>query len=311
MATYVTKEQAQQIAQGVLDIVAAKDYEQKVNLRAMAYKDVVSESDLDTALAEKINTVAEAATYELKSVEATAGMASTYRLKKTTGTGANATSEFVGDAINIPKDIFVQDISNVLTAVADDTEHGILTGDKYVVFTVDVTGGNTRLLYLNLKDLVKAYTGGNGIVLGADNSISIKVDNANANGLTVGENGLGLGIATTSTAGAMSPTDKAKLDGIIEHTHETFEPRVGYEKLESAPSFGETFDMSQILTNNIGSVVAMNKCTVKIPDTVAVPSVDGAGGNAGLMSADDKAKLDAIEIATDEDIDDLIGGLTL
>ena len=60
-------------------------------------------------------------------------------------------------------------------------------------------------------DTVKA---GNGIKV-ENNTVSVKLDDANANGLTVGEDGLALGLATADAAGAMSAEDKAALDTVM------------------------------------------------------------------------------------------------
>lgn len=60
---------------------------------------------------------------------------------------------------------------------------------------------------------VTAYTAGNGIDV-TNHAVSAVVDTTNANGLTVGANGLAINVATQSTAGSMSATDKTKLDDI-------------------------------------------------------------------------------------------------
>lgn len=60
--------------------------------------------------------------------------------------------------------------------------------------------------------LGSSYTGGNGIDISEDNVISVKVDSTNSNGIEVTEQGIKLNPATSSTSGAMSGADKAKLD---------------------------------------------------------------------------------------------------
>ena len=59
---------------------------------------------------------------------------------------------------------------------------------------------------------VVSYTQGNGINISPENVISVVVDADNANGLAVDTNGIKLDVATSTTAGAMSGADKAKLD---------------------------------------------------------------------------------------------------
>lgn len=58
------------------------------------------------------------------------------------------------------------------------------------------------------------YTAGNGIDINASDVVSVKIDSTNASGLSADSSGLKLGTASQSTAGAMSSTDKTKLDGI-------------------------------------------------------------------------------------------------
>lgn len=59
---------------------------------------------------------------------------------------------------------------------------------------------------------VVSYTQGNGINISSENVISVVIAADNANGLAVDTNGIKLNVATPTTAGAMSGTDKAKLD---------------------------------------------------------------------------------------------------
>lgn len=319
MATYPTLEQTKTMIQSALNIVYAKEYEQKENLHALAYKDEVGEGELSAELVEKINSSYAGANinFDLVPVAADDGFVSAYQLAKITGTGESASTEYIGAKINIPKDIFMQDVSDILIATAADPEHNLAVGDKYVVFTVDIANGNTRRLYLKLTDLVDVYNGGNGIVLGEGNSFSLKISSTKANGLAVDGNGLRLENVVPSvdgvggTSGAMSARDKEKLDGLANFTHPAYSPLTGVETSNATPAFGETFSISQVATDELGSVTSLTSRTVKIPNAVAVPSEEGVGGNAGLMSATDKEKLDSIEFATDEDISDLIGELTL
>lgn len=59
---------------------------------------------------------------------------------------------------------------------------------------------------------VVSYTQGNGINISPENVISVVIAADNANGLAVDTSGIKLNVATSTTAGAMSATDKAKLD---------------------------------------------------------------------------------------------------
>lgn len=59
---------------------------------------------------------------------------------------------------------------------------------------------------------VVSYTQGNGINISPENVISVVVAADNANGLAIDTSGVKLNLATASSAGAMSSTDKTKLD---------------------------------------------------------------------------------------------------
>lgn len=123
----------------------------------------------------------------------------------------------VGADINIPKDYLVKSADIKVVAAADDPYTGAAAGDKYIDFVVNTVGGddNESHIYLSVQDLVDEYTAGDGIEISATNVIAIKLG-TNANGLKVGAAGLELDEATTTAAGAMSTTDKTKLDGVAE-----------------------------------------------------------------------------------------------
>lgn len=123
----------------------------------------------------------------------------------------------VGDDINIPKDYLVKSADIKVVAAADDPYTGAVVGDKYIDFVVNTVGGdgNESHIYLSVQDLVNEYTAGDGIEISATNVIAIKLS-TNANGLKVGAAGLELDEATTTASGAMSATDKTKLNGVAE-----------------------------------------------------------------------------------------------
>jgi hypothetical protein len=109
-----------------------------------------------------------------------------------------------GAAINIPKDLFVKSGEIV------DNPVGQPAG-KYIKLTLQ---NQDEPIYINVADLVDAYTAGNGITISATNVVSAKV--VAENGLSVGASGIAMALATTAAAGAMSSADKGKLDLIDE-----------------------------------------------------------------------------------------------
>lgn len=109
-----------------------------------------------------------------------------------------------GAAINIPKDLFVKRGKVV------DNPTGQLIG-KYIELTLQ---NQTNPIYINVADLVDAYTEGNGITISATNEISAKV--VAANGLSVGASGIAMVLSSGTANGAMSSDQFTKLGGIDE-----------------------------------------------------------------------------------------------
>lgn len=109
-----------------------------------------------------------------------------------------------GAAINIPKDLFVKEGKVV------DNPAGQPVG-KYIELTLQ---NQTNPIYINVADLVDAYTPGNGITISATNEVSAKV--VAANGLSVGASGIAMGLASGTANGAMSSDQFTKLGGIDE-----------------------------------------------------------------------------------------------
>lgn len=107
-----------------------------------------------------------------------------------------------GAAINIPKDLFVKEGKVV------DNPAGQPAG-KYIELTLQ---NQTNPIYINVADLVDAYTPGNGITISATNEVSAKV--VAANGLSVGASGIAMALASGTANGAMSSAQFTKLSGI-------------------------------------------------------------------------------------------------
>lgn len=139
---------------------------------------------------------------------ATDGYLASYQLQKA---GVS-----VGEVINIPKDYLVKS-AEIKTSTGDGDPSGLPANTKYIDFTINTYDtasgtGTESHIYLNVEDLVDVYTAGNGIEISDTNVVSAKV--VAGNGLSVGANGIAMGVASTTAAGAMSADDKTKLDGI-------------------------------------------------------------------------------------------------
>ena len=110
-----------------------------------------------------------------------------------------------GAAINIPKDLFVKEGKIV------DNPSGQPAG-KYIELTLQ---NQANPIYINVADLVDAYTEGNGITISGTNEISAKV--VAANGLSVGATGIAMALASGTANGAMSSAQFTKLAGIADN----------------------------------------------------------------------------------------------
>lgn len=138
------------------------------------------------------------------------GFTASYALQK------NGVDE--GAVIDIPKDFLVKE-ANVETVTEDDVPYvGARVGDKYIDFVINASDASETEdhLYIPLNDIIEPYTGGNGILISSGNEVSVQIDATNANGLTVGADGVALSAATASTNGAMTSAMVSKLAGIEE-----------------------------------------------------------------------------------------------
>lgn len=108
----------------------------------------------------------------------------------------------VGEAINIPKDLFVESGEIVENPAGQ-------TPGKYLKLVLQ---NQTAPVYINVADLVDAYTAGNGITISGTNEVAAKV--VAGNGLSVDTDGIKMGAASGTAAGAMSSADFTKLSGI-------------------------------------------------------------------------------------------------
>lgn len=115
------------------------------------------------------------------------GFIATYKLKKT----ENGESTYVGDSVNVPKDKVLQSAVLKIVEVADEPYENAKVGDKYIDMAFnDETQSH---IYVPLGDI------------GGDVSAEIKIDSANANGLSyVDGTGLSLALASADSNGAMS-----------------------------------------------------------------------------------------------------------
>lgn len=136
------------------------------------------------------------------------GYVATYKLKRTEG--ENVT--YVGDSINIPKDVVLSGGTFEIVETAGTPYVGAEVGDPYV--DLIVANAEQSHIYVPMKGLVDTVKAGAGIAV-ENNTASIKLHAVNANGLAVDKGGLSLAVATPTSAGAMSAEDKVALDSVM------------------------------------------------------------------------------------------------
>lgn len=139
--------------------------------------------------------------------ETTDGYSASYRLKRTQGDEVS----YVGDTINIPKDMVLQGGSFEVVVIDGMPYEGAKVGDPYIDLVL--SDANSTHIYIPLKGVVETYLPGQGITI-VDSKVSILLDPSISNGLVLSDNGLGLNLATRDLAGAMSPVDKLALDSM-------------------------------------------------------------------------------------------------
>ena len=134
------------------------------------------------------------------------GYASSYKLKKV----INGEATYVGDTINIAKDMVLQSAVLKKVTEADVPYEGAVVGDPYIEMAFNDAAASH--IYVPVKDLVDTYIPGDGIKI-ENNVISVDLG-PDANGLHMTDGRLNLGLATAEAAGAMSAEDKKALDAI-------------------------------------------------------------------------------------------------
>lgn len=173
-----------------------------------------------------------------------------------------------GAAINIPKDLFVKEGKIV------DNPTGQPAG-KYIELTLQ---NQTNPIYINVADLVDAYTPGNGITISATNEVSAKV--VAANGLSVGASGIAMGLASADANGAMSSAQFTKLGGIDEGaTKNTITLNGTATKTPSfyAPTTGGAAGQ-QLVSGGAGAPVWQDVPTILKKYTATNGAITAAGG---------------------------------
>lgn len=203
-----------------------------------------------------------------------------------------------GAAINIPKDLFVKEGKVV------DNPTGQPAG-KYIELTLQ---NQTNPIYINVADLVDAYTPGNGITISATNEISANV--VAANGLSVDASGIAMALASGTANGAMSSAQFTKLDGIDEGaTKDTITLNGTATKTPSfyAPTTAGT-EGQQLVSSGTGAPVWQDVPTILKKYTATNGAITAAGGaftwtiTAATHGVTTPATVQLFEVASNEQV---------
>ena len=203
-----------------------------------------------------------------------------------------------GAAINIPKDLFVKEGKVV------DNPAGQPAG-KYIELTLQ---NQANPIYINVADLVDAYTSGNGITISATNEVSAKV--VAANGLSVGASGIAMSLASGTANGAMSSAQFTKLAGIdTGATANTITLNGTATKTPSfyAPTTAGTKGQ-QLVSNGTGAPVWQNMPTILKKYTATNGTITAAGGaftwtiTAATHGVTTPATVQLFEVASNEQV---------
>ena len=195
----------------------------------------------------------------------------------------------VGAKINIPKDLVISSGEVKTVTTADVPYEGAVVGDKYIDLTLNDSSADH--IYIPVNDLVDAYTAGDGIAISSANVVSAVVDSSNANGLSVGANGLALAEATTSTAGAMSSADKTKLNGIETGAEVNVIDTVKVNGTALTPDAEKAVDVS--VPTKIFSKMRIGATDIEAGSTTDTFEIE-AGNNITVTAGTKKVTIDAV-----------------
>jgi hypothetical protein len=197
---------------------------------------------------------------------AESGFATSYKLKMT----VDGASTYVGDTINIAKDMVLQGATLETVTEVNVPYAGAVVGDPYIdmVFN-DATQSH---IYVPVKGLVDTYTAGEGIEI-IDGKISVKIAK-NSHGLVAVDGSMTMLLATSEQDGAMSKEDKKFIDS-IPTTYATTE-RVKETTVQAKYDISNTPD---------GTLVNYGEREIRImcpADAKFVKQQVGSGGNANI-----------------------------
>lgn len=218
---------------------------------------------------------------------ATAGYASSYQLMVKDANADTYTAS--GATIDIPKDQFLKGAEIVEGTLNEGVFTENASGEKFIHFTFeinkkDVNGATTTTenhVYLNVHELVDAYTAGNGIdTIGSDNVIKVKADETDKIYATKGVETSVITVTSTGVkiSGVQSAIDLAVTDAYTKTSAAISAVNTNVEAFESAVNTNISATVTSVNTkvNNAVSTVNTN---VSSAVTAVNGKVDSAVAN--------------------------------
>lgn len=304
MSKLLTLTQAESLANAVLGKVKDKGYAVEANLGDLAALDEVAESNLASALATKINGKADAAT-TIQGYGITDAYTKTETDNKIAESaasvnkpGGSLTAQQVVAALLVAGNLGkIYNVTEDFTTTADFVEgagKALPAGTNIQVIDADTTGSTPTYKFDVFAGAYGvATTSGNGLMSSTDKT---KLDGieagAEVNTVTSVAGKTGDVTLAKGDVGLGNVTNDAQVKGLASGTTEdhvvTFGAD-GYTVKDSGKTIGKSVPADAVFTDTTYSA--------------ATTSADG------LMSSTDKTKLDGIEVATTQEVEDMIAGL--
>lgn len=136
-----------------------------------------------------------------KQAVADGGYYASYKLAKTIGDEKS----YVGDTINIPKDIVLQSATLEVVTEANVPYDGAVVGDPYIKMTFN--DADESDIYVPVKGLVDTVKAGQGISV-VDNTVSVNLSAVDGNMLSIAADG---GLFVPASKCEFTPVEKAQL----------------------------------------------------------------------------------------------------
>lgn len=194
------------------------------------------------------------------------GYATSYKLKKT----VNGEVSYVGDTINIAKDMVLQGATLEVVTAENVPYDGAKVGDPYIDMVFNDAAGTH--IYIPVSGLVDTIKAGQGVSV-VDNTVSVKLSAVDGNILTIADDG---GLFASVPGCSFTPVEKAQLAVI---------PMVYATKDEVDEKITRALDSNQMVWVELNAVSGVARIGNKYYDTIpSALKAAKAGDTINLMA---------------------------